>query len=147
MTTPLPRLVEISGAEALWLLEGVSTGRLLYVLGGLTAIRPARHLLEHGALIVRAPVPITALTLDDGNPAVLTYHADEIDPATARGWSVVATGPAEPLARGAAYDYYQRVLPGWAHGPHDTLLRIRPHATAAHRLGRPLAPVPDRGSR
>ncbi|MFJ5708287.1 hypothetical protein [Streptomyces sp. NPDC093105] len=28
-----------------------------------------------------------------------------------------------------------RTLPGWAHGPHDTLPRITPQTVTGHRLG------------
>ncbi|MFE3204830.1 pyridoxamine 5'-phosphate oxidase family protein [Embleya sp. NPDC059237] len=145
MTAAQPRLIEISGAEALWLLEGATTGRLLYGFAGITAIRPARHILEHGSLVVRAPVPLDVLVPPDETVPMVTYHADEIDPATARGWSVAATGPARPLPPGPERDHYRRVLPGWVHGPHDAIVRIRPHVTTAHRLGRPLTAVTDRG--
>jgi hypothetical protein len=138
-----PRLVEVSGAEALWLLEGTRIGRLVFTLRGLPAIRPAGHVLEHGTLVVRAAVPIAALTIPGGGPAVLSYHADEVDPGSGRGWTVTAHGPAEPLTDPHAEAHYRRVLPGWAHGPHDTLLRLRPQSTAGYRLGRLLAPVPD----
>lgn len=129
-----PRLVEVSGAEALWLLEGSTLGRLVFTLRGLPAIRPARHILEHGALVVRAAVPPAALSTPAGRPAVLAYHADDIDPATAHGWSVTALGPAEPVADPHIEAHYRRSLPGWTHGPHDTLLRLRPQTTTGHRL-------------
>lgn len=157
MTTngsPTPRLVEVSGAEALWLLEGACIGRLVFTLRGLPAIRPAGHVLEHGTLVVRAGVPLTALTIRGGGPAVVSYHVEEIDPASARGWTVTAHGPGEPVTDPHAEAHYRRVLPGWAHGPHDTVLRIRPQATSGYRLGRlsasvsdPLpAPLPDPGA-
>jgi hypothetical protein len=139
-----PRLVELTGAEALWLLEGATTGRLVFTLRGLPALRPAAHILEHGTLIVRAPVPATALTVRGGNPAILVYHADEVDPITGRGWAVTATGPAEPVLDHPHIEaHYRRVLSSWTHGPHDTLVRLRPQATTGYRLGRLLAPVPD----
>ncbi|MDX2758855.1 pyridoxamine 5'-phosphate oxidase family protein [Streptomyces sp. ME08-AFT2] len=30
--------------------------------------------------------------------------------------------------------HYRRILPGWAHDPHDTLVRIPPRAVAGFRL-------------
>ncbi|NUU23963.1 MAG: pyridoxamine 5'-phosphate oxidase family protein [Streptomycetaceae bacterium] len=139
----VPRLVEVSGAEALWLLEGSSVGRLVFTMRGLPAIRPAGHVLEHGTLVVRAAVPLAALATPGGRPAVLAYHADEVDPSSGRGWSVTALGPGEPVTDPHVEAHYRRALPGWAHGPHDTLLRIRPQTTTGYRLGRPLAAVPD----
>lgn len=139
-TSP-PRLVEVSGAEALWLLEGSTLGRLVFTLHGLPAIRPARHSLEHGTLVVRAAIPPAALSTPAGGPAILAYHADDIDPATAHGWSVTALGPAEPVADPHIEAHYRRSLPGWPLGPHDTLLRLRPQTTTGHRLT-PASPGP-----
>jgi hypothetical protein len=31
--------------------------------------------------------------------------------------------------------HYLRTLSGWAHGPHDTLIRIRPQSVQGYRLG------------
>jgi hypothetical protein len=45
------RMVEVSGAEALWLLESSSLGRLVYVQRELTVVRPARHVWEYGRLV------------------------------------------------------------------------------------------------
>lgn len=142
----VPRLVEVSGAEALWLLEGTAVGRVVFTSRGLPAVRPAGHALEHGTLVVRAAIPPTALTTPGGRPTVLAYHADEIDPATGRGWSVTAIGPAERVTDPHVEAHYRRVLPGWAHGPHDTLLRMRPQVTSGYRLGRLLASAPDLGT-
>ncbi|WP_415949026.1 pyridoxamine 5'-phosphate oxidase family protein [Streptomyces sp. KLOTTS4A1] len=125
MTAPTAprRLVEVSGAEALWLLEGCRQGRLVYVRHGVPVVRPAAHVLEYGRLVVRTPVPAAAL---DGAASV-TYHADEIRTAAGTGWSLTVTGPPRVIHDGddeAAH--HRRTLSGWAHGPHDTLLRIRP---------------------
>ncbi|WP_371666158.1 MULTISPECIES: hypothetical protein [unclassified Streptomyces] len=30
--------------------------------------------------------------------------------------------------------HYRRTVPGWTHGPHDTLVRIRPQAVNGFRL-------------
>jgi hypothetical protein len=45
-TSSITALLEISGAEALWLLEGSSLGRLVYPQREPTVVRPARHLLR-----------------------------------------------------------------------------------------------------
>lgn len=142
-----PRLVEVAGAEALWLLAGSALGRLVFTLRGVLAIRPARHVLEHGALVVRAPVPVSALTGPNGEPATTAYHSDEVDPDTGWGWAVTATGPAEPATDLHSRVHYRRILPDWTHGPHDTLIRLRPEATTGYRLGRLLASVPDPADR
>ncbi|MEU7019261.1 pyridoxamine 5'-phosphate oxidase family protein [Streptomyces sp. NPDC046203] len=157
MTTPNPwpaaprRMTEVTGAEALWLLDGAARGRLVHARREQTLVRPAVHVLAYGRLVVRAPVQADALT---GRPT-LTYHADEIStgegagagagvgpgagagagPGAGAGWSVTVTGPAEPVDDAAEAAHYRRTLPGWTYGPHDTLLRITPQTVTGYRLG------------
>ncbi|WP_314219396.1 pyridoxamine 5'-phosphate oxidase family protein [Streptomyces zaehneri] len=131
MTTPVARhLVEVSGTEALWLLESAVQGRLVYVRRELPVLRPAVHVLEYGRLIVRTPAQAAALSVR----ASLTYQSDEIRVAGGTGWTVTATGPAEVITDLDEAAHYRRTLPGWAHGPHDTLVRIRPQTVSGFRL-------------
>ncbi|MFF4350101.1 pyridoxamine 5'-phosphate oxidase family protein [Streptomyces sp. NPDC001530] len=129
-TTPATvRMVEVSGAEALWLLEGAALGRLVYTQRDLTVVRPARHVWEFGRLVVRTPVQAAAV------PLTATYHVEEIHPRSGTGWSVTATGPAEVITDRDEAAHYRRTLSGWAHGPHDSVLRIHPQSLAGFRLG------------
>jgi hypothetical protein len=123
-------MVEVSGAEALWLLEGSSLGRLVYVQRDLTVVRPARHVWEYGRLVVRTPAPAAAV------PATATYHVDEIRAVAGTGWTVTVSGPAEVITVPDEAAHYRRTLSGWSHGPHDTLLRIHPKSVAGFRLAR-----------
>ncbi|MCX2180274.1 pyridoxamine 5'-phosphate oxidase family protein [Streptomyces sp. SKN60] len=125
------RVVETSGAEALWLLEGAAHGRLVFAQREQAVVRPAVHVLEYGRLIVRAPVQADLL---HARPT-LTYQVDEIRMPAGSGWSVTVTGPAEPVAEAVEAAHYRRTLPGWAYGPHDTLLRITPQTVTGYRLG------------
>ena len=130
-SAPAPlRLVEISGAEALWLLEGSSLGRLVSRQRELTVVRPARHVAEYGLLMVRAPVQTSAV------PATVTYHVDEIRAVHGTGWTVTVHGPGDVLGDVDEVAHYRRTLPGWTHGPHDTLLRLRPQSVTGFRLVR-----------
>ncbi|MEV0171975.1 pyridoxamine 5'-phosphate oxidase family protein [Streptomyces sp. NPDC050803] len=124
------RMVEVSGAEALWLLEGSSLGRLVYEQRDLTVVRPARHVWEYGRLVVRTPAPASAV------PATGTYHVDEIRAVAGTGWTVTVSGPAEVITDADEAAHYRRTLTGWSHGPHDTLLRIHPKAVVGFRLAR-----------
>ncbi|MFE0515058.1 pyridoxamine 5'-phosphate oxidase family protein [Streptomyces sp. NPDC058964] len=124
------RMAEVSGAEALWLLEGSSLGRLVYVQRDLTVIRPARHVWEYGRLVVRTPAPAVAV------PPAATYHVDEIRTGPGTGWTVTVSGPAEVVMDPDEAAHYRRTLSGWAHGPHDTLLRLHPKTVAGFRLDR-----------
>ncbi|MCD9879164.1 pyridoxamine 5'-phosphate oxidase family protein [Streptomyces guryensis] len=130
-TAPPPlRMVEISGAEALWLLEGSALGRLVYTQRELTVVRPGRHTWEYGRLVVRTPAPAAAV------PATATYHVDEVRAATGTGWSVTVAGPVDVITDADEAAHYQRTLAGWSHGPHDTLLRLHPKTVSGFRLAR-----------
>lgn len=132
MTTPPAtlRMAEVSGAEALWLLEGSSLGRLVYVQREMTVVRPARHVWEYGRLVVRTPTPTAAV------PATATYHVDEIRSVPGTGWTVTVCGPAEVITDPDEAAHYRRTLSGWTHGPHDTLLRLHPKTVTGFRLAR-----------
>ncbi|WP_328919904.1 pyridoxamine 5'-phosphate oxidase family protein [Streptomyces sp. NBC_00208] len=131
MTTPVSRrMVEVPGSEALWLLEGGAQGHVVYVRREIPVVRPAVHILEYGRLIVRTPAQATALAC---RPSP-TYHAAEIKTTGGIGWTVTATGPAEIITDPDEAGHYRRTLPGWAHGPHDTLVRIHPQTVTGFRL-------------
>jgi hypothetical protein len=121
-------MVELSGAEVLWLLEGSALGRLVYARREATVIRPARHVWEYGRLIVRTPAPATAV------PATATYHVDEVHAVPGTGWTVTVSGPVEVISDRDETAHYQRTLGGWTHGPHDTILRLHPKSVTGFRL-------------
>lgn len=124
------RMVEVSGAEALWLLEGSALGRLVYTQRELTVVRPGRHTWEFGRLVVRTPAPAAAV------PAAVTYHVDEVRAASGTGWSVTVAGPVDVITDPDEAAHYRRTLAGWTHGPHDTLLRLHPKTVSGFRLAR-----------
>ncbi|MFE4628951.1 pyridoxamine 5'-phosphate oxidase family protein [Streptomyces mirabilis] len=132
MSTPRAslRMVEVSGAEALWLLEGSALGRLVYAQWDLTVLRPGRHTWEYGRLVVRTPAPAAAV------PATATYHVEEVRAATGTGWSVTVAGPVDVITEPDGAAHYQCTLAGWSHGPHDTLLRLNPKTVTGFRLAR-----------
>ncbi|GAA2632347.1 pyridoxamine 5'-phosphate oxidase family protein [Streptomyces vastus] len=132
MSTPPAslRMVEVSGAEALWLLEGSSLGRLVYTQRDQTVVRPGRHTWEFGRLVVRTPAPAAAV------PAAATYHVDEIRAVGGTGWTVTVAGPVDVITDPDEATHYRRTLTGWTHGPHDTLLRLHPKTVSGFRLAR-----------
>jgi hypothetical protein len=123
-------MAEVSGAEALWLVEGSSFGRLVYPQRGQTLVRPARHVWEYGRLIVRAPVQGAVV------PEVVTYQVDEIRVVAGTGWTVTLSGPTEVITDADEAAHHQRTLAGWTHGPHDTVLRMLPQTVSGFRLSR-----------
>ncbi len=142
MTVPVDlNLTDMSGAEALWLLEGASRGRpvycgrLVYVRREQAVIRPATHVMACGRLVVRAPVQTSVVA----GRTVLTYQVDQTHPRTGAGWTLTVHGPAEVITDTDETAHYGRILPGVAYVPHDTLLRLHPQCLTGHRL----APVEE----
>ncbi|WP_405758503.1 MULTISPECIES: pyridoxamine 5'-phosphate oxidase family protein [unclassified Streptomyces] len=133
MTAPADRrMIEVSGTEVLWLLEGSIQGRLVYIQRKVAVVRPAAHVMEYGRLVVRAPVQAATIR----GRALLTYQVDEIRSPAGTGWTVSAHGPADVIADPDEAAHYRRTLPGWAYGPHDTLLRLHPQQVSGFRLAR-----------
>lgn len=132
MSTPPAslRMVEVSGAEALWLLEGSTLGRLVYPRRELTVVRPGRHTWEYGRLVVRTPVQAAAV------PLTATYQVDEVRAATGTGWTVTVAGPAELVTDPNEAAHYRRTLTGWTYGPQDTIVRVHPQTVSGFRLAR-----------
>ncbi|MEU3709815.1 pyridoxamine 5'-phosphate oxidase family protein [Streptomyces catenulae] len=126
------RMHGISGEEAVYLLQGATQGRLMYGQREEIAVRVAAHIQEYGRLIVRAPVPAAVLA----GRTTVTYHVDQVNPRTGTGWTVTATGVAEAVLDSDEAAHYRRTLPGWSHGPHDTLLRLHPQQVSGYRLAR-----------
>lgn len=143
MTVPADlNLTDMSGPEVIWLLEGAShgspvyRGRLVYTQREQAVIRPATHVMASGRLVVRAPVQTSVV---EGR-AMLTYQVDQIHPRTGTGWTLTVHGPAVVITDPDEAAHYRRLLPGVAHGPHDTLLRLHPQTLTGHRL----APAEER---
>ncbi|MEU6256711.1 pyridoxamine 5'-phosphate oxidase family protein [Streptomyces sp. NPDC047043] len=135
------RMSDVSGAEAVWLLEGSAPRRPVFVRRGQAVVRPARHVWEFGGLIVRTPTPAAAV------PLSVTYKVDEVGAETGIGWTVTATGPADVITdpdeaalphclKGMGGAPVQRTLPGRVHGLHDTLVRIRSQSLTGFRFTR-----------
>lgn len=114
MTAPADRrMIEVSGTEVLWLLEGSTQGRLVYIQRKVAVVRPASHVMEYGRLVVRAPVQAATIR----GRALLTYQVDEIRSPAGTGWTVSAHGPADVIADPDEAAHYRRTLPGWATAP------------------------------
>ncbi|MGY4741981.1 pyridoxamine 5'-phosphate oxidase family protein [Streptomyces sp. ATMOS53] len=134
------RVVGVSGAEALRLVEG-SIGRPVRPEAGPDhdPVRPAR--VEYGRLAVRTRAPAAAV------PARAMYHLDEIRGVRGTGTTVTVSGPAAMITdpdetarphclKGMRGAPIRRTPTTWADGPHDTLLRRRPTTDTGLRLTR-----------
>ncbi|MFF2331640.1 MULTISPECIES: pyridoxamine 5'-phosphate oxidase family protein [unclassified Streptomyces] len=131
------RTVELTEDQALSLLGGVSLGRIVFTRRALPAIRPVNHLLDRGRIVVRThqDSDLFAQARCHGDRGVVVaYQADEIDPLTHRGWSVVATGYCRPVTDPDALMRYQRLIRPWSDRVMDCAVHIRPHLVTGIRL-------------
>ncbi|MFE7860972.1 pyridoxamine 5'-phosphate oxidase family protein [Streptomyces sp. NPDC057403] len=124
------RTVEVSGAEAVCLMRCSRLGRLVYTQRDLTVLRPAAHVWADGRLLVRTSGPAAE------GPATATYEVEENRAVPGGGWTVTVSGPAEVVTDADA-DGTRRLAPGgWAPGPQDMILRIRPRTVTGFRVAR-----------
>jgi len=144
--------VALSRAEAMRLLAGIAYGRVVFTRDALPAIRPVNHVVEaDGRVVVRIRLtarPASAIRADPG--VVVAYEADEIDPGTHTGWSVVVTGLARPVADPHRVARYERLLRPWTAATMDTVVEIEPTIVTGIRLvgapespGSPAPPIPS----
>ena len=80
--------------ECFELMATMEVGRLAVVSGGVPLIFPVNYAVVDGNVVIRT-APGTKLTAAGRNQ--VTIEADEIDPATHTGWSVVVRGRAEEI--------------------------------------------------
>ncbi|MFD7443310.1 pyridoxamine 5'-phosphate oxidase family protein [Streptomyces sp. NPDC059909] len=70
---------------------------------------------------------------------VVAYEADELDPATRTGWSVIVTGVATRVSDQTDIARYQNMLIPWVDMEMGHVVRIRAEIVTGFRLERPAA--------
>ncbi|HEX9064003.1 MAG TPA: pyridoxamine 5'-phosphate oxidase family protein [Streptosporangiaceae bacterium] len=125
-------------AEALALLGQVRFGRVVFTSHALPAVRPVRHVVADGEIVIAAG-PELVLTALGGPSApgstaqtIVAYEADQLDPSGSEGWSVVVVGRARALSGDAENDWYRTLLPAIS-GP-DQLVAISADVVTGFRL-------------
>ncbi|WP_406376955.1 pyridoxamine 5'-phosphate oxidase family protein [Streptomyces sp. NBC_00647] len=129
--------VELDGGEALRLLGSVSLGRIVFTRHALPAIRPVNHVLVDGDIVIRThgDAALTRYTRQyEGEGAVVAYEADDIDPDTHLGWSVVVTGYARLVTDPRELARYRTLLRPWVSRRMDHTVRISPDLITGVRL-------------
>jgi hypothetical protein len=121
--------IELGSVEALRLLGSVSLGRIVFTQHALPTVRPVNHVLDGGDIVIRTN-EAAALTMrarqNEGPGVVVAYEADDIDPDTHLGWSVVVTGYARLVTEPGELARYQGMLRPWVDQTMDQALRIHP---------------------
>ncbi|MEU6864431.1 pyridoxamine 5'-phosphate oxidase family protein [Streptomyces sp. NPDC046876] len=126
--------------EALRLLGTVPLGRVVFTRHALPAVRPVNHLLDGGDILLRVHDggALAALAAPaEASGTVVAYEADDIDPRTRLGWSVVVTGFAVPVTDPLLAARYADRLRPWVQRPEPArVVRIRPDLVTGFRLER-----------
>lgn len=133
-------LAELPRDEALRLLASVPFGRVVFTARAMPAIRPVNHLVDSDSIIIRTSLGSALSTGVDGTGMVVAYEADEIDPVTRQGWSVVVVGRAVLVTDGLLIAGYRRALHPWVVGLHDEVIAIGTDVVTGYLLQPPDGP-------
>ena len=118
--------------ECLTLLRSTPVGRLVFTEDALPAIRPVNFVVRGTDIIVRTS---RGGTLSKIAGEVVAFEADEVDPHTHTGWSVVAVGKAEPVTDiDELADLADPAWRPWAPGDRSHFLRIQIELVNGRRL-------------
>ncbi len=86
MAVPAPPAA-IDRDGCLRLLAAVAVGRVVFTASAMPAAQPVAFLIDDDEIVFRASGPIGAARKD-----VVAFEADDIDPHTLTGWSVLGVG-------------------------------------------------------
>ncbi len=144
VSSPGRRLVELDRVEAMALVAGVEYGRVVFTHNALPAIRPINHIVDGADIIIRTRLSAKVATeVRPGQAAsarprpqgvVVAYQVDQIDPVLRLGWSVVATGYAQPVTVQEDIVRFEKLLVPWLDMPMDVIIRIHPEIVTGFRL-------------
>lgn len=128
--------LRLDRAESLRMLETVPVGRLIFTVNALPAVRLMNFAVVDALIVLRTAADTTvARKLND---AIVAFEADDLDPATASGWSVVVTGRATRVTDPDQIARYRNVpLRPWAPGERDQFLTITIEMLEGRRVSRP----------
>jgi nitroimidazol reductase NimA-like FMN-containing flavoprotein (pyridoxamine 5'-phosphate oxidase superfamily) len=116
------------------LLASVPVGRIGFYADGEVVMLPVNHMIDGQDVVFRAARGSKLSAAE--NQALVAFEADDYDPETRSGWSVLVNGRAEPV-----YDDQEirrlsraglRPWPAAADRPH--WIRIRPAAVSGRRV-------------
>ena len=118
-----PKALEgMSRREAVDRLSTAVVGRMVFTSGALPAVVPVTFAVHDGAVVLRtAPSTRLAAAADGG---VIAFEADEVDPVTRTGWSVVVTGVAQVVDDPQQQAIIRSVVEPFAPGHHEVYVRL-----------------------
>ena len=122
MPTSQRSLGHLSRHEAVELLSTALVGRVVFSVGALPAVVPVTFAVLDDAVLLRTAAGTRLAKAADG--AVLAFEADEVDPVTRTGWSVVVTGVAEVVTDALRQALIRSVVEPFAPGDHRVYIRL-----------------------
>ncbi|WAZ19509.1 pyridoxamine 5'-phosphate oxidase family protein [Streptomyces cinnabarinus] len=125
---------ELDRQECLRLLAKAPVGRIVHTRRALPAVLPVNfRLADDGAVLLCTAADSELVRAVDG--AVVAFEADEVDPATQSGWSVVVTGCAAVVTDPAETARLKGVGPrSWVPSPDEVFVRIEPELVTGREL-------------
>ena len=132
MVTVERHVRDLDRDESLRRLAAVPVGRVVFTWRALPAIRPVNHVLDGDDVIIRTHLGAALLAAGEAG-MVVAYEADDLDPDTRTGWSVVVVGAAR-LVDPAEAGRYEALLRPWADMPMDQVVRIRCEIITGYEL-------------
>lgn len=116
---PADLMVEkaLTAQEALRLLSQVQFGRVVFTSRAMPAVRPVRHVVAAGQIVIAAGPELVLGSPSATTPpgaageTIVAYEADQLDVTGCRGWSVVVVGRARPITGEAEASRYRLLLP------------------------------------
>jgi hypothetical protein len=132
MLSPTRALENLSRDEALRLLGTAPMARAVFVTGALPTVVPITAAVHDDAVVFRTSSGTRLARLVVGG--VLTIEADEVDPATRTGWSVLVSGIVEQIVDPEEQALVHGLVEPWAPGTHDIYLRVPATAVTGRRV-------------
>ncbi|WP_441249038.1 pyridoxamine 5'-phosphate oxidase family protein [Kitasatospora sp. McL0602] len=120
--------------ECLSLLSTVPVGRVVYTEHALPAVLPvAFEVAADGTLVLALRAGSTVTRALDGT--VAAFQADQLDPATQTGWSVLVHGRAEVVRDPVLYEHLLHEGPRpWVDGREQVFVVLTPELVSGRRL-------------
>lgn len=128
-------LFELGREDALGLLARAPFGRVVFTHRALPTVRPVNHIVADGEVVIRTRLTTTfgqAVTSAGG--LIVAYQADEIEPHSRLGWSVVVTGTAYVITDPDRVASLTPQVKSWLDHEMDGLIAIKPQVVNGFRL-------------
>lgn len=127
--------IDLDPKLALGLLGHAEFGRVAFLADGGPTIRPLNHVVVDGRIIIHTPhTSAFAKAVRDHARLQVSYQADEIEPHSRLGWSVLVAGTATDVSDDRRSEQLGRQVQSWIDGPLDMVIAIDPQEVTGLRL-------------